>query len=87
MNNSSHYESSPAKSPTKSMKNRGSPTSKKAKQNAVGANEYDQRDYQHSISEKEVEIEHLKTIIVAQDEKLKMMESIKEENETAKQQL
>jgi hypothetical protein len=37
------------------------------------------QDLLHGISEKEVEIEHLKTFIVALDEKVKVVESVRED--------
>ena len=71
-----------------SMRGRGSPTSKRNNQQAQQQQQYnDANSLLHGLSEKEVEIESLKTIIVAQEEKIKVLASVREDLASARQLL
>jgi len=70
-------------SPVKTLKGRGSPTSKK---NAPTL-QFDPNSLLHSLSEKEVDIESYKTIIVAQDEKIKVLDSVRDDLAIARDHL
>ena len=62
---------------------KGTATNKRSSPNrrARDENQYsmEQRDLLQGITEKEVEIEHLKTVIVALDQKVKVLESVRED--------
>ena len=67
-------------SPAKSFTNKNrtvSPTRRSQQQqhNFQG----DPKDLLHGLTEKEIEIENLKTIIVAQDQKLKVLDSVRDD--------
>ncbi len=49
------------------------------KQTSDANNAIDAKDLIQGISEKEVEIEHLTTVIVAMDEKVKVLDSVRED--------
>ena len=56
-----------------------SPMRQQPKRSPTKRTEDTTRDLLHGISEKEVEIEHLKTVIVALDEKVKVVDSVRED--------
>lgn len=58
---------------------RKSPAKRQQTANADQRSGYDSKDLIQGISEKEVEIEHLKTVIVALDEKVKVIDSVRED--------
>ena len=49
--------------------------------------QFDPNNLLHSLSEKEVDIESYKTIIVAQDEKIKVLDSVRDDLAIARDHL